>query len=123
MHPKSLSYAGRTHVQFEFASLCSGTPDFSCHAAGRCSGTHRDGFHQGLYGDSNLAPAVCECSAGKARGELSPDGFALLVAMLEGNETLAAQLRSKLPIDQVMKAGTFMARGPAQCAKASSATD
>jgi hypothetical protein len=72
---------------------------------------------------SNLSAAVCECSAKKAKGELTPDGFSLLVASLEGNDAAAAQLRSKLPIDQVMKAGTFMTRGPAQCAKASSATD
>ncbi len=72
---------------------------------------------------SNLSPAVCECSAKKARGELTPDGFALLVATLEGNDAAAAQLRGKLPIDQVMKAGTFMTRGPAQCAKESPAMD
>lgn len=79
-------------------------------------------FVKACTATSNLPPAVCECSAGKARGELAPDGFTLLVAMLEGNDTVAAQLRSKLPIDQLMKAGTFMTRGPAQCAKASSAT-
>jgi hypothetical protein len=44
------------------------------------------------------------------------------VATLEGNDAVTAQLRSKLPIDQVMKAGTFMTRGPAQCAKVSSAS-
>ena len=69
--------------------------------------------------NSNLSPAVCACSAGKARGELTPDGFSLVVATLEGNDAAAAQLRGKLPIDQLMKAGTFMTRAPAQCAKAS----
>lgn len=71
---------------------------------------------------SNLSPAVCECSAKKAKGELTADGFALLVASLEGNDAVAAQLRSKLPIDQTMKAGTFMLRGPSQCAKETAAT-
>ncbi len=69
---------------------------------------------------SNLSSAICECSAGKAKGELSPDGFALLVATLEGNDSVAAQLRGRMPLDQVMKAGTFMSRGPAQCAKETS---
>lgn len=71
---------------------------------------------------SNLSTAVCECSAKLAERELTPDGFALLVATLKGNDAAAAQLRGKLPIDQVMKAGTFMTRGPAQCAKESPAT-
>ncbi len=72
---------------------------------------------------SNLAQPVCKCSARKAKGELTPDGFALLVASLEGDDATAAQLRGKLPVDQVMKAGTFMARGPSQCAKESQVAD
>jgi hypothetical protein len=78
-----------------------------------------DDFVKACTTSSNLSRPVCECSAMKAKGELTPDGFALLVATLEGNDAAAAQLRSKLPIDQVMKAGTFMTRGPAQCAKES----
>jgi len=80
-------------------------------------------FVKACTAGSNLSPAVCECSAKKARGQLTPDGFALLVATLEGNDAAAAQLRGKLPIDQVMKAGTFMARGPAPGAEESPATD
>ena len=75
-----------------------------------------DDFVKACTTSSNLSVAVCECSAKKAKGELTPDGFSLLVATLEGNDAVAAQLRSKLPIDQVMKAGTFMTRGPAACA-------
>lgn len=71
---------------------------------------------------SNLSQAVCECSARKARGQLTADGFALLVAILEGNDDAAAQLRKKLPIEQTMKAGTFMVRGPSQCAQEAAAT-
>jgi hypothetical protein len=76
-------------------------------------------FTKACAASSNLSAAVCACSAAKARSELTPDGFALLVATLEGNEPAAAKLRSKLPIDQVMKAGTFMTRGPAACASES----
>ena len=78
-------------------------------------------FVKACTASSNLSPAVCECSAKKAKGELTADGFALLVASLEGNDAVAAQLRSKLPIDQTMKAGTFMLRGPSQCAKETAA--
>lgn len=70
---------------------------------------------------SNLSQAVCACSARKAKSELTADGFALLVASLEGDDNTAAQLRSKLPIDQTMKAGTFMLRGPSQCAQEAAA--
>ena len=74
-------------------------------------------FVKACTSSSNLSQAVCECSAKKARGELSADGFAFLVASLEGDDAATAKLRGKLPIDQAMKAGTFMLRGPSQCAK------
>jgi hypothetical protein len=80
-------------------------------------------FVKACTANSNLSPAVCECSAKKAKAELTPDGYSLLVATLEGNDSAAAQLRSKLPVEQVMKAGTFMTRPPAQCAKESPAAD
>jgi hypothetical protein len=80
-------------------------------------------FVKACTASSNLSPAVCECSAKKAQAELTPGGYSLLVAMLEGNDAAAAQLRSTLPLEQVMKAGTFMTRGPAQCAKESPAAD
>jgi hypothetical protein len=73
-------------------------------------------FTTACTANSNLSEATCACSAAKARSELTPDGFALLVATLEGNDAEAAKLRSSLPIDQIMKAGTFMTRGPAACA-------
>lgn len=79
-------------------------------------------FVAACVASSNLSQAVCECSARKAKHELSPDGFALLVATLEGDDSTAAQLRGKLPVDQTMKAGTFMLRGPSQCAKEATAT-
>ena len=72
---------------------------------------------------SNLPEGVCDCSAAKARAELSTDGFALVVATLEGDDQAAAALRSRMPMDQLMKAGTFMTRGPAQCAKESPPAD
>ncbi len=81
-----------------------------------------DDFVEACTASSNLSSGICRCSAAKARGELTADGFALLVATLEGDDAAAAQLRGKLPIDQVMKAGTFMTRGPAQCAEDSAAT-
>ncbi len=85
-------------------------------SAGAAERTEAD-FAKACTASSNLAAAICACSASKARVELTADGFALLVAMLEGDDKTAVELRSRLPIDQVMKAGTFMARGPSQCAR------
>jgi len=90
--------------------------------AGAADRTDAD-FRKACEAGSNLSAAVCTCSAAKARLELTRDGFSLLVATLEGDETAAAKLRSKLPIDQVMKAGTFMTRGPAACAGDSATTE
>jgi hypothetical protein len=66
---------------------------------------------------SNLSQEICACSAKRAKEELSPDGFAFLVATLEQDDAATASLRGKLPLDQTMKAATFMTRGPARCAK------
>lgn len=76
-------------------------------------------FVNACLSSSNLSEAVCTCSAQKSTRELSPDGFDLLVAILENDEAASASLRSKLPLAQTMKAATFMARGPAQCARES----
>jgi len=65
---------------------------------------------------SNLSRSLCECSGRKAEDQLSDDGFALLIAILERDEPRAADLRGKLGVSEVMAAGTFMTRGPAECA-------
>jgi hypothetical protein len=72
---------------------------------------------------SNLPQANCECAAGKAQAKMSADGFAFLVATLEGDQAASDALRAKLPLDQMMKAATFMTRGPAQCAREAAVQD
>jgi hypothetical protein len=84
--------------------------------AGAAERTEAD-FVKACTASSNLSAAICACSAAKAKAELTADGFALLLATLEGDDKTAAELRSRLPLEQVMKAGTFMTRGPAQCAR------
>jgi len=66
---------------------------------------------------SNLSKDICDCSAKKAKADLSPGGFAHLVATVEGNPEKAEATRAGLPLDQIMKSSTFMVRGPAACAK------
>ncbi len=74
-------------------------------------------FTDACLASSNLPRPICECAAGKAQAELSADGLAFLTATLEQDEARAAELRGKLDFQQTMAAGTFMARGPAECAR------
>lgn len=54
-------------------------------------------FVEACTASNNLSPAVCECSAKKAKAELTPGGYSLLVAMLEGNDAAAAQCAKESP--------------------------
>ena len=74
-------------------------------------------FTKACVASANLSEAVCDCVAKKAQGELSDDGFAFLVATLQGNDDRTAALRAKLAIPEAIAAGMFMVTGPAQCVK------
>lgn len=76
-----------------------------------------DGFVTACLASSNLPRPICECTAEKAKGELSTNGFAFLTASLGNDEAKAAELRGKLDLQEAMAAGTFMTRGPADCAR------
>ncbi len=73
-------------------------------------------FIEACLASSNLPPPICECSARKAREELSPEAFAFLVATLRGDDRRTEELRGQLDIAEAMEAGTFMVRVPAECA-------
>ena len=75
-----------------------------------------DEFMQACLSTSNMGEALCECIAGKARAVLSDDGFAFLVASLDDDQKAADELRSKMPMDEIMQAGMFMTSAPADCA-------
>ena len=76
-----------------------------------------DRFIKACLASSNLPRAICECTAKKAKDELSANGFAFLTASLGNEEAKAAELRGKLGLQEAMTAGTFMTRGPAACAR------
>ncbi len=65
---------------------------------------------------TNIGPETCECIANKAKEDLTEDGFAMLLAMLNEDEEAAEDLRGKLAMEDVMAAGMFMTRAPAACA-------
>lgn len=90
---------------------CQGSGDGAASDAGLAS------FTDACLASSNLPRPICECAAGKAKAELTPNGFAFLTAALRQDEARTAELRDKLAVQEAMAAGTFMARGPAECAQ------
>jgi hypothetical protein len=69
-------------------------------------------------GTTNLTAELCRCIGEKAQSDLSPQAGDLLIAILDKQEQRAAELRGKLPVDEVMKAGMFMVNAPAACGAA-----
>ena len=86
----------------------------ACQSGG---GASIDAFAQGCVTSANLSEEICRCIGTKAKEELSADGFAFLVASLEGNDERTAALREKLAVTEAIAAGTFMVSGPARCAQ------
>lgn len=76
-------------------------------------------FVEACLSSSNIDQPICECTAQKAKQELSPKGFDFVVAMLRQDDQVTAKLRAEMTIQEMTQAGTFMMRGPAQCAKGS----
>ncbi len=81
------------------------------------SGDNLNDFVEACISSTNLERPLCECVAKKANKELSPGGFAFLVASLKGDEAKAKALRSKLDMSEMTVAGMFMTKAPARCAK------
>ncbi len=74
-------------------------------------------FVTGCTTTTNLGAALCECSAKKAQGEMSPKAFEFLVAIVAKDKAAQAALAPQLSVEEMMKAGTFMTRGPAACGR------
>ncbi|MDG4552993.1 MAG: hypothetical protein P9E24_01895 [Candidatus Competibacter sp.] len=78
-----------------------------------------DAFVEACLSSSNIDRPICECTAQKAKRELSPKGFDFVIATLRRDDRVTAKLRTEMTIQEMTQAGTFMTRGPAQCAKGS----
>lgn len=104
------------NVRIATAGLCV----LVCMSQARAQDRTETDFVTACLKSTNLSQEVCSCTASKAKAELSADGFDLVVATLEGDEAKAESLRRTLDIEELMKSGTFMTRGPAQCAKGES---
>lgn len=75
----------------------------------------KEAFIEACLSSSNIERAICECTAQKAKQELSPQGFAFVIATLRQEDQVAAKLRAEMTIQEMTQAGTFMTRGPVQC--------
>ena len=66
---------------------------------------------------TNMGAEICDCVGKMAADELSPEGRAFLVAALEEDQAAAEAARRKMGAEETIKAGTFMVRAPAACAR------
>lgn len=65
----------------------------------------------------NLGGPICDCLAKKADQELTPLGFAFLVASMNHDDEKTAKLRGKLEMSEAMEAGMFMVNSPKHCSE------
>ena len=58
---------------------------------------------------------TCICLANKADHRLTPGGFSFLVASFNKDDAKTKELRGKLGVSELMKAGMFMVNTPKEC--------
>jgi hypothetical protein len=77
-----------------------------------CGGNASDvaAFADACQQSTNLGQAVCTCMAEKARTELPEDSRTFLLATLREDETAATKARSRLNLEEAMRAGMFMTK-------------
>ena len=76
-------------------------------------------FVEACLSSTNIERSTCECTAQKAKQELSPKGFEFVVATLRRDDPVTAKLRAEMTVQELTQAGTFMAHGPKQCTQES----
>ena len=64
----------------------------------------------------DIEQQVCECTANKAKDELSPLAFDFVVAALKKDDKTTKRLSAQLQPTELIPAGMFMVNGPARCA-------
>ena len=89
-----------------------------CGSAGGDSGGKANRVAELCGTTTNLNAAVCRCIGEKAESDLQGETRELLIAILEKQDQRSAELRAKLPVGEVMKAGMFMVNTPRTCSGA-----
>ena len=86
-----------------------------------CGGSGNDAtvdkFVEGCLSSTNLERAFCECAAGNAHDELSPEGFAFVAATFTNDEEAIEMLRKELSMTEAVSAGMFMVNAYKDCAQ------
>lgn len=77
-----------------------------------------DKFVEGCLSSTNLERAFCECAAGNASEELSPEGFAFVAATFTDDDEAIEMLRNELSMTEAVSAGMFMVNAYKDCAPA-----
>lgn len=84
-------------------------------ALGPCSGasdfTNR--FVEACLEGTNMGEEVCECMANRGETELTDDAKTMLLAVIEGDEETARELRGQIGITDATQAGMFMTQAGA----------
>ena len=78
-------------------------------------GNDLDAFAKGCGSSTNLGEPTCTCLANKADHRLTPGGFSFLVASFNNDDAKTKELRGKLGVSELMKAGMFMVNTPKEC--------
>jgi len=85
-------------------------------SGGSTTGGEQNRFVQACLAQTNMDRPLCECIAEKARNELTPGSFDMLLASIEEDDARSAQLRGQLTLEEMTASGMFMVSAPAQCA-------
>ncbi|MEM6611187.1 MAG: hypothetical protein AAF652_02840 [Cyanobacteria bacterium P01_C01_bin.72] len=72
-------------------------------------------FTEGCLQNNNLGRATCQCLATRAKTELSPKAYAMLVATFYQDSATMDQLRPQLTFEDSIAMGTFMQNNAEEC--------
>lgn len=75
-----------------------------------------DTLRQECMTQLNMPPDACACIGMMAEAELNEDEQAMVVAMVQKDEAASAELRARMPLDQLTKSAMFMTSAPSRCA-------
>ena len=74
-------------------------------------------FVEACLSVGNLEREICECTAEKAKAELTPNARAFVIASLTNDREEVQRLRDELDMQEALAAGKFMAKAPGDCAE------
>lgn len=74
-------------------------------------------FIEACLATNNWERPMCVCAEEAARLRLSRDGYAFLVASMQGDDAETERLRTEMPMDETVAAGMFFVNAGADCAE------